>query len=516
MVLAAVDQARGLREEDFRLTCRNGFGDGWNHYPHSMAWFHDRLYVGTTRATFAMLKMNKPVPAFKPWPIECPDDVYDIDRRAEIWEYTPETEVWRLAYRAPQITGKNGRTDVPRYIGYRGMAVFQGKRDTQPCLYVASWAPQMAGVPHLLRSEDGQDFEVMPALPFDASVRSFRTLQIFQGRLHTTPTGSSAAPGKSQDSVGSEPTIFACDDPQSGVWREANARSFGEPDNLTIFEMAEFDGHLYAATVNPKGFQLWKTPGGELPYRWTKVLERGAGRGSFNEVGGAFCAFKGALYMGTGVVNGGYHRALDIGPAAAEVLRVWPDDSWDLLVGNGRLTPQGLKYPLSGHAEGFNNLFNGYVWRMAEHRGHLYAGTLSWACLLPYMPLNGWPEDMLVMLNRNGHDQVARRYGGFGLWRTADGVIWESVTRTGFGNHYNWGVRNFASTRHGLFVGAVNPFGPKVAVRRDGRWQYVPNPRGGAEIWLGEAARFDEASNGIVGEAERFAQDGQARRSREH
>src|SRR3546814_8361037 len=92
--------------------------------------------------------------------------------------------------------------------------------------------------------------------------------------------------------------------------------------------MAEFDGHLYAGTANPiTGGELWKTRGGDLPYHWTKVFDRGAGRGLHNEVAGTLCEFKGALYVASGVINGGYHRAFRIGPAAAEIMRFWPDDS---------------------------------------------------------------------------------------------------------------------------------------------------------------------------------------------
>jgi len=40
----------GLREDNFRKICVNGFGDPLNAYPHSMMWFKDRLYVATTRA----------------------------------------------------------------------------------------------------------------------------------------------------------------------------------------------------------------------------------------------------------------------------------------------------------------------------------------------------------------------------------------------------------------------------------------------------------------------------------
>src|SRR3546814_11448663 len=49
-----------LTAEDFRLTARSGFGDGWNHYAHSMAAFRGKVYVGTTRGSFAGLKLNVP------------------------------------------------------------------------------------------------------------------------------------------------------------------------------------------------------------------------------------------------------------------------------------------------------------------------------------------------------------------------------------------------------------------------------------------------------------------------
>jgi hypothetical protein len=196
--------------------------------------------------------------------------------------------------------------------------------------------------------------------------------------------------------------------------------------------------------------------------------------------------FKGALYVGTGILNGGYHRSAGVGPAAAELLRVWPDDSWELLVGDPRTSAEGIRYPLSGYAAGFDLLFNGYLWRMCVHDGWLYAGTFCWANCLPYLLLDAWPEDVLALVRRWGIDRLVRDHGGCELWRSADGEHWAPVTRSGFGNCYNWGVRNLASTPQGLFVGTANPFGPMIAQRQpDGRWQYVPNPRGGCEVWLG-------------------------------
>lgn len=480
----------GLRAEDFRLTAPSGFGDGYNNYAHSMAWFRGRLFVGTTRAAFAMIGATSPLPDLKPWPVHCPADLYDVDRRAEIWRYTPESDLWERIYRAPWSEGRNQRL-VPRYVGYRGMTVHQAPGDPHPCIYVSTWAPIMTEPPDILRSEDGEQFHSVPRPPWDESVRSFRTLQPFKGRLHTTPTGSN--PGitaQAQESVSSTSVIYAADDLRSGEWHAASEDGFGNLANVTVFEMGTFNDHLYAGTVNPfTGFELWKTDGeGGPPYRWKRVLQRGAYRGVHNEVLGAMCAFNGALYVCSGVANGGYHRRFDIGPAASELIRVWPDDSWELLIGNARITPEGAKVPLSGYSPGFDNLFTGYFWRMCVHDGWLYMGTLNWANMLPYLPTHVWPEDTLVQLHRWGTEQVNRHFGGFGLWRSPDGLRWEPVTRSGFGNKYNWGVRTFASSPHGLFVGTANVFGPMMAMERESGWEYAANPRGGCEIYLGRHA----------------------------
>ncbi len=82
-------------------------------------------------------------------------------------------------------------------------------------------------------------------------------------------------------------------------------------------------------------------------------------------------------------------------------------------------------------------------------------------------------------------ENIVARQGGFELWRSSDGENWLPVNRQGFGNPYNYGLRTLISTPHGLFLGTANPFGPRVAVRREDQWRYEDNPRGGLEVWLG-------------------------------
>jgi hypothetical protein len=302
-------------------------------------------------------------------------------------------------------------------------------------------------------------------------------------RLFVSPTGrAGGSPNEPESAI-----VLVSRDPVKGRWRPASAPGFGDADNLTMLEMASFNGYLYAGTLNAaSGFQLWKTQTrGRAPYDWKRVLTKGAHRGPLNEGVLSMCPFAGALYIGTCIQNGGYDRAHDIGPGAPELLRVHPDDSWDLVVGEARHTPDGVKEPISEFGSGFDSTFAGYVWRLAEHDGVLYAGTFDWSILLPYLaPFSaGDSGDRLVRWF--GAENLVSFNSGFSLFRSTDGVRWSAVTTDGFGNPFNFGARTIVGTPYGLFVGTANPFGPEVAARQPIGWSYVANPDGGAEVWLG-------------------------------
>jgi hypothetical protein len=481
----------GLERRHFRNVASGGFGDPLNAYPHTMAWFNGRIYVGTTRANFCLLKGRLPFPMMQ-WPVRCPQDVYELDLRAQIWRYDPEAGAWDMAHRSPLVAGKDGAS-VPREIGYRGMTVYQGPSDPGPALYIATWAPSRAQGSIILRSLDGEVFEPVsqPGLGVP-NLASCRSLVAFNGRLFTAPIGRSGGKPNTPDL----PVVLVSADPARGGWHMASAPGFGDAENLTVFEMAAINGHLYAGTLNPKGYQVWKTTAeGQPPYRWTRVLSEGAGRGPENEGVLSMYPFRGALYVGSCIPNGGYDLAHKIGPAAPELIRIHPDDTWDLLVGDARATNQGWKPPLSEFGPGFANPFCGYFWRMAEFDGFLYLGTLDWSVLLPYVRMDPDVYPAARRVRWLGVENVVRFSGGFDLFRSQDGVTWAPVTTSGFGNPYNFGVRNLVPTPYGLFVGAANPFGPEIAIRTADRWEFAPNPRGGAEVWLGSAEEADDTQS---------------------
>ncbi len=260
--------------------------------------------------------------------------------------------------------------------------------------------------------------------------------------------------------------IYETKDPNSGEWVCVNDPGFDKaPEVAVVYDMEVFGDYLYAGTGGTIGFQVWRTLAeGKPPYKWEKIVDHGAGRGPLNQGIVSMKAFKGALYVGTGIQNGGYDHRFNVGPAAAEVIRINPDNSYDIIIGNGR---DGQR-PLGRLTAGFHNYFSGYIWRMNIHDGWLYVGTMDWSVILRFTNLKEKPRRISQILAGANIDDFLECYGGCELWRTYDGENWVAVTKRGFGNPYNYGFRTILPTPHGLFVATANPFGPtyKFALTR--------------------------------------------------
>jgi hypothetical protein len=454
-----------------------------------MIWFKERLYVGTTRANLCMLKFSKMPKNVAVWPVDCPEDLYDLDMRAQVWAYDPISGQAELRFQSPTIAGMDGAM-VPRDMGYRGMAIFQGESESEPALYAATYASVKGKGPLVLRTTDGYDFRPVSEYGLTGlPITTIRTLVSFKGRLFTAPTGRAGG----NPNISNLPLVYESRDPIKKRWELANEPGFGDPGNLSVFEMVAHDEYLYAGTANLSGFQLWRTTAeGNPPYRWEKVLTRGAYRGSLNQTIVSFQAHRGDLYLGTGIQNGGIDIQHGIGPAAPEIIRVRADGGWDLIVGQERMTPTGRKEPLSGYRPGFNNFFNGYFWRMSVHEGWMYVGSFDWSLMMRYAGKDRWPEWFRRTVERIGMERILEFQAGCDLYRSSDGESWIPVTTNGFDNPYNYGIRGFASSPYGLFVGTANPFGPRVNLQDSDGWRTRDNPRGGLEVWLGTRSPEEE------------------------
>ncbi len=241
----------GISQKDFNLIAHGGFGDGLNNYAHSMLWFNDHLYVATMRGNFPLMKARLPI-AMDPWPVECPENPFDLDLRAEIWRYSLHDDSWERVHKAPTIIGSHGKP-IPRELAYRGMVVYQADENDLPALFVSTWSPAKGPGPLLLRSEDGRNFEITcePGL-IGLPVTTIRTLTQFKRRLYTTPAGSRGG----NPNVSAHSVVYESKDPAKGQWEPVSDFGFGELGNKTLFEMAVFDDHLYVGTFNLEGYQI--------------------------------------------------------------------------------------------------------------------------------------------------------------------------------------------------------------------------------------------------------------------
>lgn len=449
---------------------QEGLGNTANTIAHSMAFFKGCIYVGTTNPASAG-----------------PDD------SPRIMRYRPDAKEWQEVYRPPlvkadaratardvqvsshtnQLGGllqrkkKTHDSRVTRDRGYRGMTVFKGKSDSEPVLYVTTLSPWGS---LFLRSEDGEHFEVVsePGLG-NSEILSFRGLTIHQGKLFAAPAGTTNDDFMDRN-FSPEVTIYVSDDPANGHWQLAVPPNFGDPDNGVIYSLAAANGFIYAGTGNAqRGFQIWKTQAqGTPPFDWQSVLIDGAYRYNFNMATAAMVEFKGALYVGGGIPGFGYDKTNDVGPAAAELIRIFPDNCWDLIFGTPRFTPDGFKVPLAAMGPGFDDPFNSVVWSMAVHRDVLYLGTHQW-------------EPFQSLKNKDGNLR-----GGYQLWSSKDGEEWNPITLNAFGNPFATGLRTLLSTPYGLVAGTSNYKTLFQLLARFGGKAINSSSQGGLEIWLGQ------------------------------
>ncbi len=431
-----------LSASSFTRTNLPGFGDRHNSYPWSMRWFEGNLYVGTNRdfqcVENATIAYYYPIvlplqTIFAPVDVPCPANSADLDLRAEVWRYSPGDGRWTRIFQSEFVPG----TTVARDIGYRDMATYR-EADGTNALYIVGctareFTPGMPP-PRILRMTiaadpvTGQEHEVFEAIPQDPGTTmgdtkavTFRATAVYKNRLYV-----SASLGLTGNGF-----VLESSNPRLGN----NSFRQVTPTPLQVYEMSVFNNALYiGAGDQAAGYSVWRTDAsGDPPYTLTPVVTGGAGRGPVMTSVVSMYPFQGRLYVGSA---GWYSTLLP----SSELIRINPDDSWELISGNPRVASNGLVFPLSGLSDGFGNPFNAHIWRLEQHGGILYAGTNddSWALrstpLAPYF----------------------RSEFGFDVFASKDGVAWSPVTRNGFGNLYNFGLRTFASTPVGLFAGAVN------------------------------------------------------------
>lgn len=418
-----------------------GFGDRQNSAPYSMAWFKGHLYVGTNRAYHCMEQaaLNRALPFLFPYPtggldIFCPggSDPLALPLQAEIWRWSPSTRAWDRVYQSPADapSGVAGRF-VARDVGFRAMHVFTEPDGTE-ALYVSGvsskWVFNNPVAARILRSTDGTNFAGLPQDPGtmlgNLGNASFRGMTTYKNRLYIIAGG-----------INGYGQVLESADPAKGN----NSFRPITPASMEVLEVGTYNGYLFVGTNNSLGFELYKTDatatttGGA--YAFTKIIPNG-GHVSFspNLAVISLKEFKGRLYVGCDSV-----WTL----SAAELYRVNPDDTWDVIAGYPRDTPLGHKEPLSGLGAGFGWQLNDHMWRQAVYDDRLYVGTFDLSTML---------KDVFFI------NLLVAPFAGGDLWRTEDGIHFADVDTNGFGDRFSYGIRTMEPTPHGLFIGLANFF----------------------------------------------------------
>lgn len=444
-----------LSEEDFTQVSENGFDPidhaaDRNDYPWSLVHFvpdgatEGHVYVGTGNGILSNVMAELGVGG-----LETP-----LLRLAEIRRYRPDLgpRVWEKVFDFHDIAAEQPLT----HTGFRKMVVYRAQVDGVNYIYAAS---TMDGFPTVWRSATGEygSWEHVWTFEEDASIRAMAVHHglLYIGTFHNL-TGLKT-PGQ----------IWATDG--ESFWPIIQD-GFGNPANGAVVVLASFNNWLYAGTGNEySGYEVWKLEGPNENGAKVQVVSSG-GPDNRNQAAGTAVVFQDHLYIGS-LTFGGFVTSGEIGFKGADLIRINADDTWDTVVG-----PESI----GGLESGFGNSFNGYLWSMEVHDGTIYAGTYDGSWLFQAMAdFPGlFPEAALSFLEIvQEEERPAKRAPtllsgafdiGADLYKSRDGVHWTPVTRTGFHDPYNYGVRNLLSVNDSLYVGMANPVdGLEV-------WQSIP------------------------------------------
>jgi len=187
------------------------------------------------------------------------------------------------------------------------------------------------------------------------------------------------------------PQLWQTSSLRGNEWQHSEHQPPVETVSHGVCALHFFEGQIAAAFRHPhRGFSLWQGP-----EEWKALIESGAWKFAMNGEVFAMREFQGALYLATGVTDAEQARISPFHQQGFELLRVYPNGDWDLLVGQPVFTPIGLRHPLSTLGAGFDDVSNDRVLALETH------------------------SDRLFLLGRS--------LDGLRLWESGDGIDWAPV-----------------------------------------------------------------------------------------
>ena len=428
----------GLNANDFVQVATNGFDAvdqavDFNDYPWSMDYYvpdakadvGGHVYVGTWNKVQQWKGFQDHAPVFP-----------------EIRRYRPDLgpQTWERVLDTRDL----GLSETERPHGFRYLEPYRNQSDGKKYLYAGGRGDTVS----LWRSETGAPgtWENFWQYNFEGSIRS---MAVHNGLLYMAWLNDYAI---FDSGDGPKAVIFATDG--ETVWTVMDD-AFGDHNNIGLFEIAAFNGYLWAGTHNRmQGCEVWRLEGPDPNEGPVRVMANGGAR-AFNEAAMTMFEFKDHLYVGT-ISNFIWRFILGLKPT--DVYRIDRNDNVETVVG-----PNSV----GGEPAGFGHRGNAYMWSMCELDGWLYVGTYDIITGLTYMYTH--PDFLMAIMGLKNGDltsklltifdlAVSQGQAGADLYKSQDGVKWYRVFDDGLGNPNNYGIRVLTVAEGRMFAAMSNPY----------------------------------------------------------
>lgn len=439
----------------------NLFNARQNNYAWSIAELDDYIYVGTGRniGLWAILSFGKLIPNLKV-PVSVNAD--NMDLRAEIWRYKKDgSSQWEKVFKAPQ--GIDGFRFMICHKPFNGRAA----------LYAAGTSMTKSNKLDVFKSSNGTNWV---SVSWDnLKGNTSRSMIVHENKIYM----ATAIEGVST------PFLYSSTDPEIYGWHtevDGSVEIFDKTKNPVgfIYNLASFNGHIYAATGCVDGVQVWRTRGSVPSINdWILIADKGFGDKSKTyplSVG----VFKDHLYVSaTTSLPKGFFM-----PKGCDIVRIDKGDHWELVVGGTAVDPatpsKGLRNPSKSLLpSGFGNPLNLYAWQIQEYKGALLVTTFDHSTNLETIlellllnkeaikdlpPILGMDfskvDEAITKLETMVKLLHSLKYPfGFDMYISYDGLRFTPLTLNGLGNDANYGGRIlFVNSKNQLYIGTANPY----------------------------------------------------------
>jgi len=168
------------------------------------------------------------------------------------------------------------------------------------------------------------------------------------------------------------PGLWASADPLKGEWSPLGDPTWETRDRMRISHLTRYRERLQVFLDNSEtGFEIWQSD--DMGASWTLVVPCGAYRYRRNALISALAINQGYTFIAASSIN---VDPFDCGRTVGfEILILTPSGHWDVLSGDCRCTPMGLRAPLLACGPGLDRIDDHRVIGLGRTEEALYVLT---------------------------------------------------------------------------------------------------------------------------------------------